>query len=146
MPAESILTILLGMLGQAIPARRAVNAVKSSMLAGGILLLGGMAAIAALGFGCAALWAFEQSIRGPVQASLMLAGTLLMVALTLGFLAWLVHRNGTKPAPSGMPPEQIAAILKTMGDLVGDHKTGTLIAAVLAGVAAEQATRRRWRG
>ncbi len=113
------------------------------MLAGGILLVAGLAILAAVGFGCAALWTVEDTIHGPVRASLLVSSALLVVALILVAIAWLVHRRGTKPVASTITPEQIDAIQKLVGELVGEHKTGALVAAVLAGAAAEQATRRR---
>ena len=142
MSADSTVAIVLNLLGRLLPGARAVTAIKASALAGGILLLAGLALLAAAGMGCAALWAAVAPSFGPAGASLAVAGVLVLLALVLLSVAWRVLRRGTPPAPSGIPPEQINAVLKALGDLVGEHKAGALVAALLAGAAAEQAARR----
>ena len=142
MSADSIVAIGLNLLGRLLPGARAVTAIKASALAGGVLLLAGLALLAATGMGCAALWAAIAPTVGPAGASLAVAAVLVLLALVLLLVAWRVHRRGTPPAPSAIPPEQIDAVLKVLGDLVGEHKAGALVAALLAGAAAEQAARR----
>lgn len=134
---------MLSLLGRVLPGGRAVAAIKSSALAGGILLLAGFSLMAAIGMGCAALWAVTVASLGPAGASLVVAGALVSIALVLALVAWRVHRRGTKAAQTAVPPEQVDAIVKALSDLVGEHKAGALVAALLAGAAAEQAARRR---
>lgn len=123
-------------------ANRAIAAIKVSAMASVILLPAGLAMLAALGFGCAALWSFTAPSLGPGGASLTVAGALLVLALALLLCSWLVRRRGSSPPPPPPEPDQTAVLLEAIGSLVGDHKVGALLAAVIAGAVAEQAARR----
>ena len=80
-------------------------------------------------------WAYRR-VACRVRCAVVARAVLLLVASRL-------HRRGTQPAQPAIPPDQTEAIVKALGGLVGEHKAGTLVAALLAGAAAEQAARRR---
>jgi hypothetical protein len=142
---ETTIKIALGLIGRFFPgAPAAVTSFKSSALAGAFGALAGLAFIAAAGMGCAALWSAVAPYRGPVDASLAVAGALVLVGLVLVLIGWRIHRAGIRRIPPPrMPTEQFEAIAKALGDVVGEHKAGALIAAMLAGAAADQASRQR---
>ncbi len=119
-----------------------MTSIKASACAGAILLLAGLALLAAAGMACAALWTFESAALGSAGASLVVSGVLLGVALILVLIAWWVRRHGLTKAPPAIAPEQIEAILAAVGGQVGEHKAAALVAAFVAGAVAEQRIRR----
>jgi hypothetical protein len=144
LPNDPTIRLALGLLGRLVPgAPAAVASFKTSALAGCILLIGMLAVLASAGMGCAALWTAVAPALGPAGASLTVAVALAVFALVALFVAWRIDRGGRKPVQSGIPPEQFDAMLKAFGDLVGEHKAGAMVAAMLAGAAAEQAARRQ---
>jgi hypothetical protein len=97
-------------------------------------------AAAALGCGLAALWAWERPILGDAGASLVVSGVLLVGAL----VAFMVTRRLHHPAKSHTACNASQAMLVAeAGRLFKQHKGSALIAAVLAGLAAERYDREK---
>lgn len=143
MPADSTFAAIAGVLGRALPAKRTITAIKSSAVAGVIALMAGLFLMAAIGMACAALWAAVAPSFGSAGASLAVAGALVLIALFLLVVAWRVQRSGRQPTPTVLSPDQSEAIVKALSEFVGENQAAALMAALLAGVAAEQAGRRR---
>jgi hypothetical protein len=132
----------LSLLTQAMGYNRVVSALRATVVASVFLVLAAVALLAATGMACAALWAFLAPALGPAGASLAVAGALVVVALAFVFGAWLVGRRGTRTPPPKIGPEQLAALTVALEEAVGENKAASLLAAFMAGVAADQAMRR----
>lgn len=95
-----------------------------------MLLAGGCAAV---GLGCvlAALWLFLLPYLGPVGAPLAIGGSLLLVGLVVVALG-RISRSFQPPAPLHNVLPALAVAEAT--NLLKDHKSSVLIAAVIAGL------------
>ena len=92
-------------------------------------------AASALGCGLAALWTWERPILGAAGACLVVSGVLVVAAL----VAFLVTRRLHRPAKSGPTCHATQTmLLAEAGRLFKQHKGSVLIAALLAGMAAER--------
>lgn len=115
---------------------------------------GAVLAAAAIGCAVAALWIYAQTYLGAAAAAAISALVLLSVALALFGAAFLFSRR--KPPPSGidsftaLAPQIVAQVAGTAerlkqeaAKLPKEHGVTLLMAALLAGLAAEQALRKK---
>jgi hypothetical protein len=131
-----LVVIALGRVGGGIAA-----AAYRAAVAGLCLILAGLALFAAVVCAGVGVWLFAASQIGQVGASAVVAGTLLVVALALMVTAR--HMVRRKPAP---PPAEAATeslLLQEAARLLKTHREAMLLAALLAGVVAETAQRRK---
>ena len=93
--------------------------------------LAGVAAMASLGCGLAALWIVVLPHAGPAGTALVLAGVLAVLFLILSALAWsLVRRDWRR---SSVEPGAEASLLAAT-QLFRAHKGTMLLAALVAGL------------
>lgn len=117
-------------------------------------IAGAVLAAAAIGCGIAALWIYAQTYLGAAAAAAISALVLLFMALALFGTAFLYSRR--KPQPSGidslaaLAPQiatQVAGTAERLKDEVAklpkEHGVTLLMAALLAGLAAEQSLRKK---
>jgi hypothetical protein len=98
-----------------------------------------MLMLAALGSAAAALWNFSLPSLGPVGAPLAVAATLCATAVgLLAMAAWHVLRRGRR-GPSAATQHML---LSQASRIFNEHRVAVLLAAVIAGVAAESESRR----
>jgi hypothetical protein len=98
-----------------------------------------MLMLAALGSAAAALWNFSLPSLGPVGAPLAVAATLCATAVgLLAMAAWHVLRRGRR-GPSAATQHML---LSQASRIFNEHRVAVLLAAVVAGVAAESESRR----
>lgn len=118
-------------------------------------IAGAILAAAAIGCAVAALWIYVQTYLGAVAAAAISALVLLFMALVLFGAAFLFSRR--KPPPSAgfeslaaLAPQIVAQVAGTAerlkqeaAKLPKEHGVTLLMAALLAGLAAEQSLRKR---
>ena len=97
-------------------------------------------AVAAVGCGLAALWTWELPILGAAGASLVVSGILVVAALGAFMVTRRLHLP-VKP-PAACNPTN-ALLLAEAGRLFKQHKGSVLMAALLAGLAAERYDREK---
>jgi hypothetical protein len=137
----SLIRIGLGLLAPLLGGTQIVAAIAASLRSAALLLLAGLAVMAAIGMACAALWQTVAPVWGPSAASLTVSGALL--GLALGF--WLVEAYwGRRARAVPEPPvaDPIEPLTAALAELVGEKKAGALLTALLAGAAAGRAARR----
>jgi hypothetical protein len=107
--------------------------VASCVSAAGILLLG------AVGCAATALWILVLPTLGPIGAAMIVAATLVALALILAAVGWYVvsHRSRKRDG-AALPP----ALLDDAIRLFTEHKGALLLAALLTGIAAANTSRR----
>jgi protein-S-isoprenylcysteine O-methyltransferase Ste14 len=138
---ELLLRLVMMALGRSGISERIAAASYRAALAGLFLALGGLALFAALVCAGVGVWLFAASQIGSVGASVVVAGTLLVVGLILMITAWYVVRR--KPA---QPPTQAATsskLLQEATELFKTHKQTMLLAALIAGIVVETTQRRK---
>jgi hypothetical protein len=101
-------------------------------------VLGGIAAIAAVGFSLSALWIVALPRVGPAGAALVLAGVLAVLCLVLLSLACAIARRG-RQKPRFEPNAE--ASLLAAAQLFNEHKGAMLLAALVAGLGAGAGSR-----
>ena len=140
MPIAALLRLLVGLLAPAFDMRRITDTAGRMAMAGVLMALAILALVAAIGWMAAALWVYAAPWLGSAGASLAVAGAFVTLSLFLLLGAWLaMNVRKSKPAP---PPQSADALLGMMGTLFSQHKAATLVAALLAGMAAESLRRR----
>jgi Na+/melibiose symporter-like transporter len=138
---ELLLRLVAMALGRTGVGERIAAATYRAAVAGLCLVLCGLALFAALVCAGVGVWLFAASQIGSVGASGVVAGALLVVGLILMITAWSVVRR--KPAP---PPTEAAIssqLLQDAAELFRTHKETMLLAALITGVVAEIAQRRK---
>jgi hypothetical protein len=138
---ELLLRLVVMALGRTGMGERIAAASYRAAVAGLCLVLGGLALFAALVCAGVGVWLFAASQIGSVGASVVVAGTLLVVGLILMITARHVVRR--KPAP---PPTNAAIssqLLQETAELFKAHKEAMLLAALIAGIVAETSQRRK---
>ena len=138
---ELLLRLVVMVLGCAGMGERIAAASYRAAVAGLCLVLGGVALFAALACAGVGVWLFAASQIGSVGASVVVAGTLLVVGLALMVTARHVLRR--KPAPPPIEAATESLLLQEAAQLFKTHKEAMLLAALIAGVVAETAHRRK---
>ena len=96
-------------------------------------------ALAAFGCVAAALWIVALPDLGPVGAPLAVAAGLLIATLMLAIAGWLiVRRNRPRPDIAAAPE----FLLSEATRFFGEHKAAVLLAALVAGMAAANGSRK----
>ena len=99
----------------------------------GLILLG------ALGCGGAALWIFVLPSLGPVGAPLAVGAILSVVAAAFAVAGWRIAHDRSRNSDTALPPREM---LTEATRLFNEHKGAVLLAALVAGMAAENSGRR----
>ncbi len=154
MPVAVLIRLALSLLAPAQDGRRIAAAAGRAAIAGVFLVLASLALLAAIGLAAAALWASVAPSFGPAQASLVVAGAFVLLSLLLLLGAWLAMKAKRQPAPApasaGAAPTVAAptglpaadALLATLWSLFAKNKGTALLAALIAGVVAENMRKR----
>jgi hypothetical protein len=105
-------------------------------------LCAGLAAVLVLAaFGCAAtaLWILVLPALGPVGAPLVVAASLSIVTLILATAGWLIVRR-SRPRPDVVAAPEF--LLSEATRLFSEHKGAVLLAALVAGMAVANGSRK----
>jgi len=97
--------------------------------------LASLTILAALGCAAAALWIFALPALGPVGAPLAVAAALVAATASLATVAWLLMRD-SRQGLQGQP------LLTEALRLFSEHKGAVLLAAVVAGMATADSSRK----
>ena len=122
--------------GRAGSARAATIRMATAALCAG---LAAMLALAAFGCAATALWIVTLPSLGPVGAPLVVAGVLSIVTLILAMIGWLVVRHHRQRSGIIVTPE---FLLSEATRLFSQHKSAVLLAALVAGMAAANGSRK----
>jgi uncharacterized protein (DUF697 family) len=101
-------------------------------------MLGGFAAIAAVGFSLSALWIAVLPRVGPAGASLILAGVLAVLGFFLLAMACIIFRRDRQKTRSDADVE---SSLLAVAELFKEHKGAMVLAALVAGLSAGAGSR-----
>jgi len=96
-------------------------------------------ALAALGCAATALWIFTQPSLGAVGAPLVVAASLSCVVLLLAVAARFIIRRGRGNLVASTAPQ---VLLLEASPFFAEHKSAVLLAAVMAGMAAANGSRK----
>jgi hypothetical protein len=121
---------------------RAGNARAATIRMSAAALCAGLAAMLVLAaFGCAAtaLWIAVLPALGPVGAPLVVAVGLSIVTLILAMIGWQIVRHGRQRSGVAVAPE---ILLSEATRLFSEHKGAVLLAALVAGMAAANGSRK----
>jgi len=96
-------------------------------------------ALAALGCGATALWIVALPSLGPVGAPLVVAASLSIATVALAMAGWLVVRRSRPRSDIAVAPE---FLLSEATRLFSEHKGAVLLAALVAGMAVANGSRK----
>jgi len=125
-----------------IESGRAGSASAATIRMTAAALCASLAAVLALAaFGCAAtaLWIVTLSALGPVGAPLVVAASLAVMTLILTMTGWLIVRHGRQRLDVAVAPE---FLLSEATRLFSEHKGAVLLAALVAGMAVANGSRK----
>ena len=125
-----------------VESNRAGNAQSATFrmtIAAFCLGIAGLILLGTLGCGAAALWILALPTLGSVGAPLVVGAFLLAVATAFAVTGWHVARRGSRNSDTVLPQRELLAEATR---LFNEHKAGVLLAALVAGMAAENSGRR----
>jgi len=125
-----------------IESGRAGSAHAATIRMSAAALCAGLAAMLVLAaFGCAAtaLWIAVLPALGPVGAPLVVAAGLSIVTLIVAMLGWRIMRYGRQRSNVAVAPE---FLLSEATRFFSEHKGAVLLAALVAGMAAANGSRK----
>jgi len=122
--------------GRAGSARAATIRMSAAALCAG---LAAMLVLAAFGCAATALWIAVLPALGPVGAPLVVAAGLSIVTLIVAMLGWQIVRHGRQRSSVAVAPE---FLLSEATRFFSEHKGTVLLAALVAGMAAANGSRK----
>jgi hypothetical protein len=122
--------------GRAGSARAATVRMTAAALCAG---LAAVLALAALGCTATALWVLALPTLGPVGAPLVVAACLSVMTLILAMAGWLIMRRKRLRPDIAVAPE---FLLSEATRLFSEHKGAVLLAALVAGMAVANGSRK----
>ena len=122
--------------GRAGSARAATIRMSAAALCAG---LAAMLVLAAFGCAATALWIAVLPALGPVGAPLVVAAGLSIVTLIVAMIGWQIVRHGRQRSGVAVTPE---FLLSEATRLFSEHKGAVLLAALVAGMAAANGSRK----
>jgi hypothetical protein len=122
--------------GRAGSARAATIRMSAAALCAG---LAAMLVLAAFGCAATALWIAVLPALGPVGAPLVVAAGLSIVTLIVAMIGWQIVRHGRQSSGVAVTPE---FVLSEATRLFSEHKGAVLLAALVAGMAAANGSRK----
>jgi hypothetical protein len=141
---DDAMKAILAAFGEIAASRRVGGAARRMTLAA--CCAGLAAAFAAAAAGCAvtALWIFLLPAVGPIGAPLISAAVLLLLCGALVAAIWRLLRHRPAPVAGQTSPDAAAPalLIAEASRLIEENKGAALLAALLAGAATENATRK----